>query len=98
MSRSEASSETVDAAQAQAESAFGQLGFSLVSELLPAVIAASVPGTTPPVQAKSRRERRERERALAGQSTSALSAVTPPVFEPLPVPEPRLLAAAVPRS
>ena len=59
------------------------------------MIAASAPGTTAPVQAKSRRERRERERALAGQSAAAVSAVTPPVFEPLPVPEPQLLAAAV---
>jgi murein DD-endopeptidase MepM/ murein hydrolase activator NlpD len=88
-------SETVDAAQAQAESAFGQLGFSLVSELLPAVIAASGPDHAPPVQAKSRRERRERERALAGKATAAPSAVTPPVFEPLPVPVSRPVAPAV---
>jgi murein DD-endopeptidase MepM/ murein hydrolase activator NlpD len=82
----------VDAAQAQAESAFGQLGFSLVSELLPAVIAASTPSDTAPVQAKSRRERRERERALAAPAAAVSSAVTPPVFEPLPLSEPRPVA------
>lgn len=93
--------ETVDVTQAHAESAFGQLGFSLVSELLPAVIAASGPGDSapaaPPVQAQSRRERRERERAMAAQGGAAPAAVTPPVFEPLPLSVPRVtVPAAVP--
>ena len=78
-------SETANAAQAQAESAFGQLGFSLISELLPAVIAATAPGDTSPAQATTRRERRERERASAANATTTAPAVAPPVFEPVPV-------------
>ncbi|WP_346232537.1 M23 family metallopeptidase [Parafrigoribacterium mesophilum] len=87
--------ETADAAQAHAESAFGQLGFSLVSELLPAVIAASGPADTPPVQARSRRERRERERAQAQHSAPASTAVSPPVFETQPLPVEAAAPAAV---
>ena len=56
------SSETVDAAQVRPNRHSGNSDPPCFSELLPAVIAAS-DRYTAPVQATSRRERRERERA-----------------------------------